>query len=504
MEKLVEVAEQEVVVDFQMGVKCRATVNLKSLHPTAYVAFKVQTSSPHKFLVNPPSGLLSPLSAATFQVILKPQSQLPSPLPRSGSDRFLIKAAVVLQEDLPSNPDAVNAWFSARPHLATQDTRLKVVYAGALLLRHAVSDGDADAVRQILRRQKSLVSRLGPGESISLLRSASTCRDPAVLNLLVEAGWKAPKQKAPGPISTISSTTIGSGISNSKEAAQGKPSAGVVDGTAAASSSKGWTPLHSAAASGSYDALVRLMVDSVPQELDRRDGEGRTPLHLAIIKGHIRCVRALLERGADRNARSNDGRTPLHKAAALGAEEMVALLLDMGADPSILTARGRSPLDVARDKGHQEVVEILERGEMVLTAARRGEVKRLESLLRKGLGANGRDQYGMTALHSAAVKGHRDVVRLLAEFGAELECQDVEGHTPLHLAVEGGCVDTVEALIDLGADVNAKSRRGATPLYMARSMGYDAVSQLLVSRGAASSSVASSSNSSLSPALLQS
>ncbi|CAA7389387.1 unnamed protein product [Spirodela intermedia] len=491
MEKIVEVAEQEVLIDFQLGVKCRATVHIKSLHPNAQVAFKVQTSSPHKFLVNPPNGLLAPLAAASFQVILKPQSQLPSPFPRPGSDRFLVKAAAVEEEEeLAGSSDSINAWFVARPHLVTHDTRLKVTYGGVFLLRQAVSDGDADAVRHIVRRQKSLVAELGSADSASLFRSASTCVDQAVLELLVEGGLKPPKLKSSG---LISSTQPPPPVTNTAQKVSGKAATAV-----AASSSKGWTPAHSAAASGSHDALVRLIEEAGIAELDRRDGDGRTPLHLATSKGYIKCVRTLLERGVDKNAQSNDGRTALHRAAAGGDHEMVALLLHMGADPSLVTNRGRSALDVARDKGHREVVEVLERGEMVLTAARRGDLRRLESLLRKGVGANGCDQYGMTGLHSAAVKGHRDVVRLLVEFGAELEGQDVEGHTPLHLAVEGGCLDTVAALLDLGANVNAKSRRGATPLYMAKSMGYDAVSQLLLSRGAASSSAASSS-SSLSP-----
>lgn len=38
------------------------------------IAFKVQTSSPHKFLVKPPNSLILPLCHATFHVILKPQA----------------------------------------------------------------------------------------------------------------------------------------------------------------------------------------------------------------------------------------------------------------------------------------------------------------------------------------------------------------------------------------------------------------------------------------------
>ncbi|KAK9283565.1 hypothetical protein L1049_011813 [Liquidambar formosana] len=101
---------------------------------------------------------------------------------------------------------------------------------------------------------------------------------------------------------------------------------------------------------------------------------------------------------------------------------MVELLVEMGADPTIYTAdRGCSAVDVARDKGHKEVVEILERGDAVLTAARRGEIKHLESLLQKGATMNYRDQYGLTALHIAAIKGHQDAVAILLEYGMGVE-----------------------------------------------------------------------------------
>ena len=142
----------------------------------------------------------------------------------------------------------------------------------------------------------------------------------------------------------------------------------------------------------------------------------------------------------------------------------------------------------------KEIVEILEQGETVLTAARRGELKPLEILLQRGASISHRDQYGLTALHVAAIKGHREVAVLLIEFGLGLESEDNEGHAPLHLAVEGGSMETVEMLVDKGANIDARSRRGATPLDLANALGYKDIARFLVNRGASSSSLPSSSS----------
>lgn len=100
---------------------------------------------------------------------------------------------------------------------------------------------------------------------------------------------------------------------------------------------------------------------------------------------------------------------------------MVEMLIEMDADPTIRDDRGRSALDVARDKGHEEMVEIMERGEEVLMATRCGDVRQLQSLLRKGGAMNFQDQYGLTALRVGAIKGHKDVILMLVEFGSDLE-----------------------------------------------------------------------------------
>lgn len=128
----------------------------------------------------------------------------------------------------------------------------------------------------------------------------------------------------------------------------------------------------------------------------------------------------------------------------------------------------------------KEIVEILERGEEVLNASRRGDIMLLESLLEKDASVDFKDQYGLTAIHIAAIKGYKDVVMLLVEFGSSLECIDAEGRTPLHMAVVGGCKDTVEVLINRGANVNVQCNRGATPLKVAQTIGHDTITQILL------------------------
>ncbi|XP_047325498.1 protein VAPYRIN-like [Impatiens glandulifera] len=473
MEKLVEVSEQEVRIDFTLGTKCRATVRLTSLTSTAPIAFKVQTSSPHKFLVNPPCGLIPPSSSSSFQIILKPQSQIPSTFPRSPSDRFLVKTA--LAPDLArtnSSSDFINSWFNNNNNISSHnDIKLKIAFVGPFLLRHAVAAGDYDAVRNIIKRQKkTLLAEFGNKDSESLLRVANELdNSDEMVNLLIESGLRT---KANHP-------------RQEEEAAVG--------------GSKGWTALHVAAAFDRTEEIANLVSGWNRDELDCRDKDGRTALHLAASKGNESCVRLLVSAGADVNARSKDGRTALYRAAANGNRRMVEMLIEMGADPTICTIEhhhSRSAIDAAREKGHKEVMEILERGEAVLDAARRGDLLHLEALLERDATTNFRDQYGLTALHVASIKGFKDAVMTLVDFGAEIDCRDGEGHTPLHLAAEGGHLETAQVLINRGADIDARTQKGATPLYMATTVGQNELVQLLISRGASSSTFPSSSLSS--------
>ena len=88
--------------------------------------------------------------------------------------------------------------------------------------------------------------------------------------------------------------------------------------------------------------------------------------------------------------------------------------------------------------------------------ARAGRYEDVKRLLDGGEDVNKRDDYGCTVVMAAACEGHEDVVRLLAERGADLNLvnEKQEGWTALFLATKWGHTDTVEALTQLGANVN--------------------------------------------------
>ena len=62
--------------------------------------------------------------------------------------------------------------------------------------------------------------------------------------------------------------------------------------------------------------------------------------------------------------------------------------------------------------------------EALCQAARTGDIKRVRSLISTGVDVNARIMSAWTALHEAAVGGHKDVVELLIAKGAEIDARD--------------------------------------------------------------------------------
>ncbi|XP_072822987.1 B-cell lymphoma 3 protein isoform X1 [Vicugna pacos] len=176
------------------------------------------------------------------------------------------------------------------------------------------------------------------------------------------------------------------------------------------------TPLHLAVIT-TLPSVVRLLVmaGASPMALDRH---GQTAAHLACEHRSPACLRALLDSAAggtvDLEARNYDGLTALHVAVNTECHEAVLLLLEHGADIDAVDIKsGRSPLIHAVENNSLSMVQLL---------------------LQHGANVNAQMYSGSSALHSASGRGLLPLVRTLVRSGADSGLKNCHNDTPLMVA----------------------------------------------------------------------
>lgn len=95
-----------------------------------------------------------------------------------------------------------------------------------------------------------------------------------------------------------------------------------------------WTPLHCAAQVGAI-RFLESRIKSHPSEVHAQGDNKETPLHRAAAQGFLRCVKVLVENGANVNACSDLGTTPLLMAAFASNVPVVSYLCSKGAALSL-------------------------------------------------------------------------------------------------------------------------------------------------------------------------
>jgi len=80
----------------------------------------------------------------------------------------------------------------------------------------------------------------------------------------------------------------------------------------------------------------------------------------------------------------------------------------------------------------------------------------------------------------AAQNGHHEVVRVLADKGANLDLAKKDGATPVFMAAQNGHHNVVRVLANMGANLDLKDKYGRTPLSMARQKGHHEVASFLI------------------------
>ena len=194
--------------------------------------------------------------------------------------------------------------------------------------------------------------------------------------------------------------------------------------------------------------------------------DGYTGILAAAARGDAEQIKDLINKGESPKIRDGNGRTPLHVAAFMGHHEAMRVLVAAGLDPNALEH---------------------DRYDIVTIAAVANDVPTLKIALSLGASAkNITSRYDGTALIAAAHLGHAEVVRILIRAGAPLDHINNLGWTAVIESIvlgDGGQrhTDTLRALVEAGANVNLADRNGQTPLSLARSRGYKEMVSILLS-----------------------
>jgi len=207
-------------------------------------------------------------------------------------------------------------------------------------------------------------------------------------------------------------------------------------------------------------------------------------LHCAAEKGNTTLLEFLISKGADPNAEDGEGNSPLSLAIENEHPEIVEVLLRHGARPM----------------AESEITQI-----RFVSAARKGNILNMSELLSKGGQINGKTRSGKTALVAAATAQQEGSVKWLLTQGADANLYAREGSleapplwhavlcnrslfefsipllllrhgalasaadpylklTPLHIAAWLDNLLAVAILLNAGADVKALDAAGKTPL----------------------------------------
>lgn len=280
------------------------------------------------------------------------------------------------------------------------------------------------------------------------------------------------------------------------------------------SDSDRWTPLHIAAESGLHEIfedllrsggdvyartilketalhlavkfpnIVRLLIDA-SADLNAKDYNEATPLHLAVRADSITTIKLLLRAGADLDAVDENDKTPLHYAIDLKDPRIVRELWESGPKLHKQPYRKIPPLIQAFEAESFDIVRII-LGEALLADSTNdipehgnsGAQHDLEDMTL--LDVNVETSDSKTALFIAVTEQELDIVKALLKLDADLTSTDNLGRTPLLQALNLGNEEIFDVLLEKGADIDSQDNQGSTALHFVLNSNNVALTERLI------------------------
>ncbi len=282
--------------------------------------------------------------------------------------------------------------------------------------------------------------------------------------------------------------------------------------------------------------------------LEARDAHGRTVLMRSVSNGNAEIIRTLIQRGGNVNSRDRFGDTALMARrssddADSEPAEAIAALIRAGAEVNSRNKWGMTPIMCAAWEGHHRIIRLLAQAGALVNArdvsgktalhhaagyelnhhgfGGEGHEKAVQELLSQGADVHARSHDGQTALLSAFQhNGEAEIITMLLAAGADVRVEDKSGMTSFMwhasryqgqesnacrqalseiLLSRGARMGLVEALlfsdrpaalemaraVESGEFVGPK---GETALMLAARRGYSDVVDILLEKGADSTS----------------
>lgn len=233
--------------------------------------------------------------------------------------------------------------------------------------------------------------------------------------------------------------------------------------------------------SGIVTSLISKGVD-----INAKNDDGNTPLHIAIMRNDSKAVSCILKCGkvVSINERNEKGFTPLHIACdnhSYRSDGMIInqLLSYRGIDVNLQDFKGRSPIIIAQENHNSSIVESLIKDGRTNLNVKDKEGRSLLSLSysnssifsmlvhRTDIDINTVDDSGYTPLHIAVARKDTDLVSYIVysrRGSIPIDAKTKSGLSFMHLAAKQKSILLMNTFSNMGLSYNVQDNKGRTPL----------------------------------------